>query len=69
MCETGGARRTWLRGIEKISKRYQIVAAARNPGLLLLKAFGIGKPRQLQGGLGAMLALWRTCILLWTALK
>lgn len=27
ICETGGARRTWLRGIEKINKRYQIVAA------------------------------------------
>ncbi|WP_437229284.1 transposase [Planctomicrobium sp. SH661] len=39
VCETGRARRTWLRGIEKINKRYQIVAAARNLGLLMLKAF------------------------------
>ncbi|WP_437207206.1 hypothetical protein [Planctomicrobium sp. SH664] len=69
MCETGGATRTWLRGIEKINKRYQIVAAARNLGLLMLQAFGIGKPKGVQGGLGAFLALWGVCVLLWTALK
>src|SRR5690606_35957045 len=34
VCETGGARRTWLRGLEKINKRYQIHTAARNLGLL-----------------------------------
>src|SRR5690606_24206687 len=33
VCETGGARRTWLRGLEKINKRYQIHTAARNLGL------------------------------------
>ena len=48
VCETGGARRTWLRGLEKINKRYQIVAAARNLGLLMLKVFEIGKPRSLR---------------------
>ena len=67
--ETGGGRRTWLRGIEKINKRYQIVAAARNLGLLMLKVFGIGKPRSLQGGLGALQALWDVCVQLWTALR
>ncbi|WP_437231076.1 transposase [Planctomicrobium sp. SH661] len=69
VCETGGARRTWLRGLEKINKRYLIVAAARNVGLLMLKAFGIGKPRGLQGGIRAILALWGTCTLLWAALR
>jgi transposase len=48
VCETGGARRTWLAGLDKINKRYLIVAAARNLGLLMLKLFGIGKPRTLQ---------------------
>jgi transposase len=67
ICQTGGARRTWLRGLEKVNKRYQIVAAARNLGLLMLKVFGIGKPRNLQGGIGALLALWGICRLLWTA--
>lgn len=57
LCETGGARRTWLRGLEKINKRYLITAAARNLGLLLLKLCGLGKPRGLQGALAAFRAL------------
>lgn len=56
MCETGGARRTWLRGLEKISKRYQTHAAARNLGVVMRRLFGIGKPRILQGGMGPVLA-------------
>ena len=50
VCETGGARRTWLRGLEKVNKRYTIVTAARNLGLIMRGLFGIGKPRCLQGG-------------------
>lgn len=69
VCETGGARRTWLRGLEKINKRYLITAAARNLGTLMLKLFGIGKPRGLQGALRAFWALWGTCVVLWIALK
>jgi len=49
VCETGGARRMWLRGIEKVNKRYKIVTAARNLGLIMRKLFGVGKPRCLQG--------------------
>jgi transposase len=49
VCETGGARRTWLRGVEKINKRYKVHVAARNLGLLMRKVFGIGKPRCGQG--------------------
>jgi hypothetical protein len=54
VCETGGARRTWLRGLEKINKCYQIHTAARNLGLLMRDLFGIGKPRVLQDGLEAL---------------
>ena len=50
VCETGGARRTWLRGLEKINKRYKMVAAARNLGLIMRSLFGLGKPRCGQGG-------------------
>ena len=57
VCETGGARRTWLRGLDDVSKRYVIQAAAHNLGLLMRKLFGVGKPRCLQGGLGSVLAL------------
>ena len=56
VCETGGARRSWLRGVEKINKRYKIQAAARNLGLLMLRLFGIGKPRALQGAFSSLLA-------------
>ena len=70
VCETGGARRTWLRGLEKINKRYLIVTAARNLGLLMLKAFGIGKPRCLQAGMEAfgagMFGCLRVLRALWT---
>lgn len=59
VCETGGSRRTWLRGLDQINKRYLIVAAARNLGLLMLKLFGIGKPRTLQSaGGGVSIAPW-----------
>ena len=53
VCETGGARRSWLRGLEKINKRYLVHTAARNLGLLMLQRFGIGKPRTLQDEMAA----------------
>ncbi len=56
-CETGGARRSWLRKIEKVQKRLLATAAARNLGLVMRKHFGIGKPRVLQGAFAALLAL------------
>lgn len=46
ICETGGARRSWLRGLEKMNKRYSMVVAAHNLGLILRSRFGSGKPRQ-----------------------
>jgi len=57
MCETGGARRCWLRGLEKIKKRWLIHAAARNLGLILRKLFGMGTARALQGEGGFALHL------------
>jgi len=58
VCETGGARRSWLRGFTKVSKRYLIQVAARNLGLILRKLFGIGTPRSLQGLGGLFWALY-----------
>lgn len=55
VCETGGARRTWLRGIDKVRKRYLVAAAAHNLGCLMRHLFGIGTPRGLQG-LASLLA-------------
>ena len=48
MCETGGARRCWLRGMAKVTKRYLLQVAARNLGLIMRKLFGMGTPRGLQ---------------------
>ncbi len=48
VCETGGARRLWLWGIEKIRKRHMMAALARNLGLVMRALFGIGTPRGLQ---------------------
>jgi transposase len=49
VCETGAARRTWLRGLEKVNKRYLITVAARNLSLVMRRLFGVGTPRSLQG--------------------
>ena len=46
-CNTGGARRTWLRGLEKVQKRYMSVATAFNLGRIMRKLIGAGKPRYL----------------------
>jgi transposase len=64
VCETGGARRTWLRGLAKVKKRYLIQVAGRNLGLILRKLFGIGTPRSLQdlvGFCGALYLAVATC--------
>lgn len=43
--ETGGHRRTWLRGHENILKRYVVHVAGYNLGLVMRKLLGAGKPR------------------------
>lgn len=48
VCETGGARRCWLHGLVKVTKRYLLQAVARNLGVILRKLFGVGTPRSLQ---------------------
>ncbi len=49
VCDTGGTRRSWLRGVENVSKRYLIAVAAHNLGRILRMLFGVGKPKALQG--------------------
>lgn len=76
VCETGGARRTWLRGIERVQKRYLIAAMAHNLGRLMRELFGMGTPRGLQKAAGALaellcamylavLAIWRVGAAIW----
>jgi hypothetical protein len=75
VCETGAGRRIWLRGMDKVTKRYLIQAAAHNLGIVMRRLFGIGKPRCLQGpasgwfarvltALMTLMALWTICWLL-----
>jgi len=63
ICVSGGMRRTWLRELVNVAKRYLIAAAAHNLGRMLWKLFGIGKPKALQGegGLAALTHL----VLVW----
>jgi hypothetical protein len=63
VCETGGARRTWLWGIEKVQKRYLIAAMTHNLGRLMRELFGMGTPRGLQKGAELLDALLRALYL------
>lgn len=74
LCETGGCRRSYLRGLTKVTKRYTIAAAAHNLGRILRKLTGVGKPRGLQewmsgvvAGMRAWISRWRECVSSWQA--
>jgi transposase len=54
--DTGGMRRTHLRGHQNILKRLLIHAGGFNLGLLIRATLGVGTPRGLQGRLAAVLA-------------
>ena len=59
VCETGGGRRSWLRGIRNVSKAHMLRCAAYNLGLLLRKAFGYCKPRNAEGaGAALFCVIW-----------
>jgi transposase len=64
--ETGGMRRTHLRGHENILKRLLIHVGGFNLGLVMRQRFGIGKPRRLQDGLAAAIfaLIWAVGIVL-----
>jgi transposase len=61
VCETGGGRRSWLRGLAQVSKRYLMQVAAHNLGIVMRKLFKVGTPRALQGAAGALVGV---CVLL-----
>jgi len=58
VCETGGARRTWLRGLENNRKKVRLAVAAHNLGLILRKLFGSGKPREFAGLRGLLISMF-----------
>src|SRR5215211_1471194 len=55
--ETGGLRRTHLRGHANILKRLLLHVGGFNLGLLMRTLVGVGTPRGLQGRLGALVGL------------
>jgi transposase len=61
--ETGGMRRTHLRGHENILKRLLVHSGGFNLGLLMRTLVGVGTPRGLQGQRAALL---RFFVALWT---
>ena len=55
VCETGGGRRSWLRGLVAVSKRYLMQVAGHNLGVIMRRLFGKGTPRSLQGACAALI--------------
>ena len=53
VCETGGGRRSWVRGKTNVSKLHTLKCAAYNLGLLLRKVWGFCKPRNAKTGTAA----------------
>lgn len=64
--DTGGMRRTHLRGHTNILKRLLIHAGAFNLGLVMRQLLGVGTPRGLQGRLAAAMAV---VVALWTLVE
>lgn len=64
--ETGGMRRTHLRGHGNILKRLLVHAGGFNLGLVMRALIGVGTPRGLQGRVAALLAVaWTSLTALW----
>ena len=58
VCNTGGARRTWLRGLVGVTKRHLMAVAARNLSTIMRALCGIGSPKALQGLLALVQLAW-----------
>jgi transposase len=54
VCETGGGRRSWLRGQHNVIKVHTLKCAAYNLGLLLRKVWGFCKPRNAEASAGSL---------------
>ena len=61
--DAGGARRTTLRGLVNLNKRFKVSAAICNLSQLMRKLFGVGTPKQLAAMGKALLLLWRAIVM------
>lgn len=57
VCETGGGRRMWLRGLDNATKSHLLRCASYNLGLVLRKCYGLSKPRSAAVAAGRFLLL------------
>jgi transposase len=62
VCETGGGRRSHLRGLVNVTKSHVLRCAAFNLGLLLRKLFGMSKPRTGAGLFSLFICLWTVMV-------
>jgi transposase len=69
VCEAGGSRRSWLRGIERVRKRYAMAVAAYNLGRIMRKLVGQGKPREFADCPALIWMLWALAMLVWKPLS
>jgi len=63
--DSGGMRRTTLRGRVNLSKRFKLSAAVYNLSQLMRKLFGVGTPKQQEAAAAALfsfLLLFRSCL-------
>ena len=60
--DAGGARRTTLRGLGNLNKRFPVSAASYNLSQLMRKLFGVGTSRQLAAMGKALVLVWRAAL-------
>jgi transposase len=60
--DAGGARRTTLRGLGNLNKRFTVSAAIYNLSQLMRKLFGVGTPKQLAAMGKALFLVWRAIV-------
>jgi hypothetical protein len=60
--DAGGARRTTLRGLGNLNKRFTVSAAIYNLSQLMRKLFGVGTPKQLVAMGKALFLVWRAIL-------
>jgi transposase len=59
LLDAGGARRTTLRGLENLNKRFKLAAAIYNLSQLMRKIWGVGTPKQWAAGVRTL--AWIFC--------
>lgn len=67
--DAGGARRTTLRGLINLNKRFKIAAAIYNLSQLMRKVLGVGTPKQWAAGANSLFRFfWRFVVVGWSQL-